>query len=449
MTLRTLALCLVAAFAFAEDPTGFPASDLTWVDCYGSRASEPNVVCCLTGRSQFGTPQSAETGKAVETWLASHPSARVVPVWSFVPPERKEQDARQVWVWIVDGDANLAVELVGKGLCAATTMAVPKGETPVVAVERYAAFLEAVQKAEDAARAARAGIWGNPALLEMECLDRAERLREERRYADAIAAWQDAMEAGADAEACWMAIAECREAMGEYTAALAAYDEAIATGGIGALGARAHCMSRYEGAAVGAAWLQGLIDKQTAGGDKAFLWSVLGLFHMEEDRLRDALDPLRKAVQLRCDEGALRFDELDALVVDEPTAHKQADDYLPAAMAIEPLARCALKAGELDEAFHVATRGISLQQQYRRCEGKYAADEVEAGDAVCRAIRAIVLTKREQINEAVVEQRLAALLAERSKLVSDREAADMAYRVILVAQEEWRKKESKEGWKNR
>lgn len=430
MTLRTVALCLLASAALADEPVGFLASELKWAGCYGSRASEPNVVCCLTGRSQFGSPQAAETGKAVETWLAAHPSARVAPVWSFVPTERKEPDARQVWVWLVDGDANLAVDLVAKGLCPATTMAVPAGEAPVVSEERYAAFLKAVQEAEDAARKAHAGIWGNPAILEQECLDRAERLREERKYAEASVAWQDAMKAGADAEACWMAIAECREAMGEYSAALAAYDEAIAAGGIGAIGARAHCMSRYEGPAIGAAWLQGLIDTQSASGDKAFLWSVLGLFHQEEGRWREALDPLRKAVQTRCDEGGLKFDEHDALVIDEPTALRQADDFLPAAVTIEPLATCALKAGELDEAFRVATRGVSVLQQFRRCVGTYAADEVEAGDAACRAVRAMVLARKERFDEARQEAALARLLAVRGKHLSDREAADLAERVI-------------------
>lgn len=447
MNLRTVALCLLAAIALADEPEGFPASDLKWVGCYGSRESEPHVVCCLTGRSQFGAPQAAETGKTVETWLASHPSARVVPVWSFVPTERKEPDARQVWVWLVDGDANLAIELVAKGLCAATTMAIPKGESPVVAEDRYAAFLKAIQKVEDSAREAHAGIWGNPALLEQQCLDLADGLRTEAKYAEAAAAYQDAMKAGADPEACWMAIAECREGMGEYPAALAAYDEAIATGGIGALGAKAHCMSRYEGAGVGAAWLQGLIDKQTAGGDKAFLWSVLGLFHMEEDRPSEALDPLRKAVQMRCDEGGFTFDGHDVLVIDGPTAHKQSDDYLPVAMTVEPLATCALKAGELDEAFRVATRGVSLLQQFRRCEGKYAADEVEAGDAACRSIRAMVLARQGRFDEAKQEAALARLLAVRGRVLSDREAADDADRVIQElekrALEELKKKDEK------
>ncbi len=450
MTLRTVALCLLAAAAFAEEPAGFPASDLRWRGLFGGRESDPKTLYCLMGCGYRRATLSEDLPAVVKAWNEAHPSARAVPVWSFEVVDKDSPHTVQTWVWLVDGDANLAIEMISKGCCPAGTMGIPLGENPeapdaqpLVAKRDYEAFLDGARKAEDAARKARAGIWSNPALLEQECLALADRLRTEAKYAEAAAAYQDAIKAGADPEACWMAIAECREAMGEYPAALAAYDEAIATGGIGALGARAHCMSRYEGAGVGAAWLQALIDKQTAGGDRAFLWSVLGLFHMEEDRLREALGPLRKAVQIRCDEGAFKFDDHDALVIDEPTAHKQADDYLPAAVTIEPLAMCALKAGELDEAFHLATRGISLLQQFRRCEGKYAADEVEAGDAACRSIRAIVLARQERFDEAWREAALARLLAVRGKAVTDRESADLAELVIRQLELEKRQRDEK------
>lgn len=442
MKLRTLALCLLAGAALAEDPAGFPASELKWAGCYGSRALERDVVYCLVGISQFGTPQAPETGNRVQGWLEGHPSAQVVVVWSFDPPDDGDSEtaevSKQCWVWITDGDANLAVDLVALGCWPAGVMAVPEDAEPLVRNERYQPFLAAVNKAEEGARSKRLGIWGNPALVELLALDRADRLREERKFAEAAAAYQEAIKAGADAEACWMSIAECREAMGEYHSTLAAYDAAIATGGIGALGAKAHCMSRYESPAVAAAWLQGLIDREAAAGDKAFLWSVLGLFHMEEDRPKEAQEPLRKALQMRCDQQAFRFDERDELVLDEPTSMKRADDFLAVAVAIEPLARCALKAGDLDEAFRVATRGVAIGRQWRRCEGRYAAGEVEAGDACCRSIRAIVHAFAGRFAEARKEASLARLLADRCKVLADREVADVADRVIREVEEKER-----------
>jgi len=431
-----LALLLMALGAFlakpacwAEEPRGFFASDLHWKGIYADRASEPKVVYCLLGRSQYSSPVSADVEQVVFAWLAAHPSARAVPVWSFTPAERKDLEARQTWVWVVAGDANLCLDLVAKGCCPATTMAVPVGQTPDLPGSEVDAFVAAAAKAEEAARVAHAGIWGTPEAIEEVALDRAEALKKEMKYADAVSAFQEAMKAGADPESCWMSIAECREAGGEYLAALAAYDEAISAGGIAAISARAHCMSRTEGPAVAAAWMKTLVEKAPKDEDKAVLWLLLGVFHMEEKRWSEALDPLATSAQLRCDAHGFRFDLHGELILDE-AARRSEDDFLAPVDALDRVARCRVWTNELDAAFLAATQAVSLMRQSKRVAGRAAADEVEAGDCAGRAIRAIVLARQGKLDEARKEAALARLLATRSKSPADREAAEQAEKAL-------------------
>lgn len=426
-----LALLLFALGACAEEPRGFPASDLAWKGIYADRASEPKVVYCLLGRSQYSAPVSADVEKVVATWIAAHPSARAVPVWSFTPPEKKDLQARQTWIWLVDGDANLALDLVAQGCCPAMTMAVPERQTPDLPGSEVDAFTAGAAKAEEAARAAHTGIWGTPEAIEEAALDRAEALKSDRKFAEAAVAFQEAMKAGADPETCWMSIAECREAAGEVQAALSAYDEAISAGGIAAISARAHCVSRCDGPAAAATWLASLVDKAPSDEEKATRWFLLGVFHMEEKRWSDALDPLARAAQLLCDAHGLRFDERGDLVPDEARQCGEFELYAP----VEPLvrlARCEVWTNDLDDAFVTATKAVSLVRRARRGSRRASPEEIDAGDCAGRAIRAIVLARQGKPDEAKKEAALARLLADRSKSPADVDAAEQAEKELTA-----------------
>jgi hypothetical protein len=117
-------LLLISASAYsAEDP--FPVRDLTVDGIYATRTGDATQYCLLGADTcRWKLPHNPWTqDPAIDSWLATHPSARVTPVSeqknSVLP---KTPAVRRVYIWIEDGTDSLNVALILEGRYAATAM---------------------------------------------------------------------------------------------------------------------------------------------------------------------------------------------------------------------------------------------------------------------------------------------------------------------------------------
>ena len=159
------AVTILCFFAFAtlvhaaSEP--ILAASLKWSGHFGGSATEPHTAYCLMGRGFFQMPTSDDLPKLIEAWIHDHPKAVVVPIASIQPYLDKVRESKLTYVWIVDGEFNLNIELVRQGCFAPETQAVPIGKKPSVGQKRYEAFVDRLIEAAQYANDHKLGIWKN------------------------------------------------------------------------------------------------------------------------------------------------------------------------------------------------------------------------------------------------------------------------------------------------
>ena len=99
----------------------------------------------------------------MDKWLAEHPNAIVLPIYSSPMFLDNPPGTLQVYAWVVDGDNNLNLHLVKMGACPADMMKLESGDKPVIDEATYKAFLKQLTEAEREAKARMLGIWKNQA----------------------------------------------------------------------------------------------------------------------------------------------------------------------------------------------------------------------------------------------------------------------------------------------
>jgi len=110
-------------------------------------------------RGGFRAPTSKNYENLIKAWLAKHPSADVIVVYTLDGAMTQFPDSKMKWVWVVDGDENLNIHLVRLGGCQAGTMLLDKGDKAHVTREEYKYFSEKIIEAESLAKKERLGIW--------------------------------------------------------------------------------------------------------------------------------------------------------------------------------------------------------------------------------------------------------------------------------------------------
>jgi len=145
---------------FSSHPSEkYKASSITWKGHFGGRKKEPNNMYCLMSQGGFRAPTSEDYEDLIKAWLAEHPNADAVVVYTLDGALTKFPDSKSKWVWVVDGNDNLNIHLVRSGGCEAWTMLLSKYDKAQVTRKEYEAFVEKVVEAELLAKKERLGIW--------------------------------------------------------------------------------------------------------------------------------------------------------------------------------------------------------------------------------------------------------------------------------------------------
>lgn len=139
----------------------YKASSITWKGHFGGRKEEPYNIYCLMSRGGFLAPTSKDYEDLIKAWLAKHPNADVIVVYTLDGALTQSPDSKSKWAWVVDGDDNLNIHLVRLGGCPAGTMLLDKGDKAHVTREEYKYFTEKIIEAESLAKKERLGIWND------------------------------------------------------------------------------------------------------------------------------------------------------------------------------------------------------------------------------------------------------------------------------------------------
>jgi hypothetical protein len=135
----------------------YKVSRFIWRDGVGGRKGEPQTVYMLMSQGGLLAPKSSNFKGLVKAWIAKHPNANVVVVYTL--DGATEQSIKIKWVWVIDGDENLNIHLVRIGGCSADTMSLNKGDKAHVTKEKYGSFINKILEAESLAKKERLGIW--------------------------------------------------------------------------------------------------------------------------------------------------------------------------------------------------------------------------------------------------------------------------------------------------
>jgi hypothetical protein len=145
---------------FSARPTEkYKASSFDWKGHFGGRKEEPYNIYILMARGGFRAPTSKDYEDLIEAWLAKHPNADAIVVYTLDGALTLSKDSKWKWVWVVDGDDNLNIHLVRSGGCEAWTMLLAKGDRAHVTRKEYESFVEKLIEAESLARKERLGVW--------------------------------------------------------------------------------------------------------------------------------------------------------------------------------------------------------------------------------------------------------------------------------------------------
>jgi hypothetical protein len=135
------------------------ASDITWQHHFGYRKEEPNNVYILMTQGGFLAPTSKNFESLIKSWLAKHPKANAIVVYTLEGMMEAIPDSKMKAVWIVDGNDNLNIHLVRMGGCPAGTMFMNRRDKTALTREEYESFVMKVIEAEDLAKKEKLGIW--------------------------------------------------------------------------------------------------------------------------------------------------------------------------------------------------------------------------------------------------------------------------------------------------
>ncbi len=130
----------------------------------------------LLGTGFFRTPRADNIDTLISTWIDQHPSAVVIPVYTFGPTMTADPNSKQTYCWVVDKSDTLNLFLVRNGAVPGGTMQRPKtwkemsrdekkfyddrpDEEVHVTDQEYEDFIEKLKIADEFAREDKLGIY--------------------------------------------------------------------------------------------------------------------------------------------------------------------------------------------------------------------------------------------------------------------------------------------------
>jgi len=157
--MKTLALLfLLTGVCRGANTNSFPASSTTWKHHFGTSAQAKDTVLCLMARGFFLSP-TTNVQAVTEVWVKEHPKAQVVAISTMGPALEKAPKSKVAFVWIVDGNHSLNVELVRRGCLSPQSQKLAKEQKLDIEQKDYDAFLQKVVEAGKAAKETKVGIW--------------------------------------------------------------------------------------------------------------------------------------------------------------------------------------------------------------------------------------------------------------------------------------------------
>ena len=126
---------------------------------FGASEAAPKTNFCLMARGFFQMATSPEMPELIAAWLRDHPKATVVQVASFGPITDKDPDSKMAYVWAIDGEHNLNLELVRQGGFAPQSQTIAKGQKLETAQAEYDAFVQKALEAGKTAKEKNLGVW--------------------------------------------------------------------------------------------------------------------------------------------------------------------------------------------------------------------------------------------------------------------------------------------------
>jgi hypothetical protein len=112
-------------------------------------------------RGAFRSP-TKNVQAVTEAWVKKHPNAKLIRV-SSMPACTTDPEAILAFVWVVDGDENLNLELVRRGCFLPFTQTIGEGQKLEVSQTDYDAFANKVTQAGKYAQEHKLGGWGESA----------------------------------------------------------------------------------------------------------------------------------------------------------------------------------------------------------------------------------------------------------------------------------------------
>lgn len=402
-------------------------SDIKWAGMIGIRQAEPRVMYLLMGSGWLSNPIRDDVDKVIGEWLRAHPKAKIVPVSTTTSAETADSaESKMIYVWVVDGGENLNLVLVQKGCCPGGVMGVSAGGKLEVPEKEYEGFLDKVRAAETLARREKLGVWDEKVAREEGHLQKAMRLKNERKYAEALQEFKKASEEPGQAD--WGSMADCEEGLGHYDQALMLWDKAIGDGrNWDCYLGKAEFISRNKGPQAAVAWFRKLSEDSPQ--EYKFLY-LLGQFHDEAGRPEQALAAFDEAVKVVCKNQQFVFEQNGWLVMDKEKLAIGKEPFVQLRKPLMFLVRIDVELKRYDEAFTHGTMMVSVGQQLNRLIGRFTKAEVEAGDVSGRLARAEVFMRRGKLEEAKAEIDLANLLAQREESPGYRLSVEEAYQAL-------------------
>lgn len=132
------------------------ASDISWSGQFGSDRADPDILYKLTAQGYFDleTPEKLEV--RIREWIGRHPDSRVVPVLDY---GQAPDGGRSLWVWFIDGQDCMNLDLVRGGVFPAAAMRAPEELSLLVSRAAYDDFVKESVRLERLARDKGVGIW--------------------------------------------------------------------------------------------------------------------------------------------------------------------------------------------------------------------------------------------------------------------------------------------------
>ncbi len=150
-----------------------PASDVNWLGLsgfIGTNFAQGKPILCLLAP---GTPRpndheaaiiiglAGPMDEAMTKWFRDHPKAVVVTIAHIDTSGTKAAAMNNNYVWVVEGDHNLNLELVRQGFIAPNTQTGVSPQDLKIPRADYDAFVQKAWQAGKEAREKKAGMWMN------------------------------------------------------------------------------------------------------------------------------------------------------------------------------------------------------------------------------------------------------------------------------------------------